>query len=130
MVIRNDRDLRCGYELLMLYGEMDRPKTAEAEERFLNHVCELKRQIREFTHRPADESRIVHDDGFDGYVVLLPLPEFLETMEDAKEYFEEREVLTCRPSMYDCTGQAFTSWYKIFQRHGRFWAYHSVCFDV
>lgn len=34
------------------------------------------------------------------------------------------------PSAYDCTGQAFTSWYKVFVRGGRFWAYHRVSVDV
>ena len=34
------------------------------------------------------------------------------------------------PSAYDCTGQAFTSWYKVFVRGGRFWAYHHVSVDV
>lgn len=128
MTINNSRDLRCAYELIQIYGELE-PTTAEAEERLHDHVCQLKRDIREYTHRPADETRIVRDDGMDGYVILFPLSPFLENKEDAEKLFMRDYYLECRPSMYDCTGQAFTSWHKIIEKHGRFWCYHSVCYD-
>lgn len=128
MNIQNTRDLRCAYELLMIYGELE-PKDAVAEERLHDHVCNLKREIRAFAHRPADETRIVSDNGMDGHLILFPLPEFLESKEEAEELFMRDYYLECRPSMYDCTGQAFTSWHKIVERRGRFWAYHSVCYD-
>lgn len=31
---------------------------------------------------------------------------------------------------YDCTGQAFTAWYRIVKMQGRFFAYHDVAYDV
>mgnify|MGYP000367666834 CR=1 FL=1 len=31
---------------------------------------------------------------------------------------------------YDCTGQEFTSWYRLFQRRGHWYAYHMVSRDV
>ena len=49
---------------------------------------------------------------------------------DLPDTFEEFIEISVIPSMYDCTGQAFTNWYKIFKRRGQFWAYHSVVFDV
>lgn len=95
-------------------------------------VKELKRDIRGFFRKEKEklQRRLVKDNGIDGYIVLMQLPSFLNSKEDAAVYFEENEVMTCRPSIYDCTGQAFTSWYKIVERSGSLWAYHSVCFDV
>lgn len=74
---------------------------------------------------------MVKSYGMDGYVLKFPLPENITSAEDADEYFREYEYLYYRPSAYDCTGQHFTSWYKIFRKpDGRFWAYHSVSVDV
>lgn len=146
MHIQSDRDLRCAYELLTIYSEME-PKTAEAEERLHDHVCDLKREIRAYNRRnplAVDvgmgfmcERRIVKDYGFDGFVELLRIPEEFDTLEDdgderigARTFFKDFIEIQARPSMYDCTGQAFTSWYKLFKRRGQYWAYHSVCFDV
>ena len=60
----------------------------------------------------------------------MPLPEYIETMDEAVSYFEDYEYRHYYPYAYDCTGQAFTSWYKVFARGGRFWAYHRVSVDV
>lgn len=118
--VKNYSDLALAYEILGL--ALERGKSEKA--------AELKREMRRFTHKPLSDKRIVCDYGMDGYVVLFPLPESIESEEEAREYFEEYEYLTCRPSAYDCTGQAFTSWYKLFVRNGRYHAYHSVSFDV
>ena len=94
-------------------------------------VIEKKRTIRRLNKIEDCGSTIVRDDGIDGYVVKFPLPESIDNAEDADEYFREYEYIHYRPTYYDCTGQAFTSWYKIFRKpDGRFWAYHSVSLDV
>lgn len=118
--VKNYQDLALAYEILNIAYENGKNEKA----------VELKREMRAFTNKPVSDRRIVRDDGVDGYVVLLPLPECVETMDEAREYFEECEYIHYRPSAYDCTGQAFTSWYKVFSRNGRFWAYHCVSFDV
>ena len=94
------------------------------------NIIKIKRALREFTHKPLSEERVVKDDGIDGCIVLFPLPDRIKTPEGAHDYFMDTEYRECVPSIYDCTGQAFTSWFKIVQRQGRFWAYHSICFDV
>ena len=60
----------------------------------------------------------------------MPLPKTITDEETAREWFEYNEYMHIRPSMYDCTGQLFTSWYKIIERNGRFYAYHCVSLDV
>lgn len=137
--IKNDRDYRIGYELLRIYlTEAGSKECAEPEKRE-KHIADIKRQLRAYAHRDGTvdvgtgfmvERRIVRDDGFDGYVELVSIPEIFDTAEAAAEFFKVFLEIQYRPSMYDCTGQAFTSWYKLFQRRGQFWAYHRVCFDV
>ncbi len=118
--INSYTDLKVAYEILEIAYESGRSQKA----------ADLKREMRAFFHRPVSERRIIQDDGIDGYTGLLPLPEYIETMDEAVSYFEDYEYRHYYPSAYDCTGQAFTSWYKIFVRGGRFWAYHRVSVDV
>lgn len=91
-------------------------------------IIELKREIRRETKRVYPH--IVHDDGMDGYIILEECPDWCKTVEDVDEWFMEYAWMECRPSQYDCTGQAFTSWYKPVKRQGKWFAYHSVCYDV
>ena len=121
------RDLEIAYEILQIYEEYIKKygRTANIEKR----ITEQKREVRGF-HKIKSDRRIVKDNGIDGFVELVELPEYLKSTEDATEYFEEYEVRHAIPSMYDCTGQAFTSWFKVFKRHNKFFAYQSICFDV
>lgn len=130
MQIRSENDLKLAYETINSFKEM--MPMAQKTDVALEYIKELKRDIRAFFRKEKEkpQRRLVKDDGIDGYIVLIQLPSFLNSKEDAAVYFEENEVMTCRRSMYGCTGQAFTSWYKIVERSGSMWAYHSVCFDV
>lgn len=138
--VRNDKDFREGYELLNLLirfdGQFDNPEKAR------ENMDSLKRELRAYAHRDTAvdvgmgfmcERRIVKDEGIDGYIELVSIPEVIDTLDGedgADEFFKTFLEIHARPSMYDCTGQAFTSWYKLFKRRGQFYAYHSVCFDV
>lgn len=113
-------DMKVAYEILGIALESGRDQ----------RVADLKREIRRFSRRPIAERRIVQDNGIDGYTELLPLPAYIETMDEAVSYFEDCEYRRYYPSAYDCTGQVFTNWYKVFARSGRFWAYHCVSVDV
>lgn len=119
--IKDKGDLRTAYDYLQMAKEFGKSKEKQNE---------IKRAIREYIHKKKPFERIVKDDGIDGYVLLLELPDFLESKEEAEEYFEQRHVINATPSIYDCTGQAFTSGYKVFKRRNKFFAYHSVSYDV
>lgn len=125
--ICNDRDLRVAYEILQILA--DKNLTAKNIERVREHTKKIKRAIREYRDRNENMAQIVRSD-FDSMLVVLPLPQHLETKECATEYFLDHYFLEARPSAYDCTGQVFTSWYKIFRRRGQFWAYHATAMDV
>lgn len=98
-------------------------------EKIESRIVEMKRQLRANSKR-VDDHQIVRD-GCDSFVAKFPLPEYIETREDAVEYFKEYEYIRMIPSAFDCTGQRFTAWYKLFQKpDGRFWAYHCIGMDV
>ena len=86
----------------------------------------LKADIRAYHHRAENTHRLVKDYGVDGYVELFTMPE----VTDPEAWFDENERLVCKPSPYDCTGQAFTEWHKIFRRNGQLMCYHGVGYDV
>lgn len=119
--IKNQDNLRLAYDYLKICEELGMP---------IGKRIVIKRAIREYLHKKKPSDRIIKDYGIDGYVLLMELPDFLETKEEAEEYFEERHVINAIPSIYDCTGRAFTSGYKIFKRRNKYYAYHSVGFDV
>lgn len=125
MLIRDKKDLEVAYELLAIIKASKR--APEAKEK---HLRDIKKDIREYTHRAPDTARVIHDGGYGSWIELMELPEELETKEEAAEYFEENCWRHYTPTYYDCTGQIFTQWYKLVQRRGRWMAYHSLGMDV
>lgn len=125
--VRNNSDLRVAYEVLNMLNRFGKiGKNYMIEEK----IAQQKREIRAFQKKQQEGGRIVKDYGIDGFIELLELPEYIRSMAEGNEYFEECVAIQAEPSAYDCTGQAFTSWYKVFERKGKFFAYHSVSFDV
>lgn len=129
MTIRNRDDLRLAYELLAILSDPDRK--VDDPEGLAKHIANLKRTIRLYSHRETGyDRRIIRDCGMDGYISLERLPADIKDLEDANEFFERFMTHQYRPSAYDCTGQAITSWYKVHRRSDGFYAYHSVSFDL
>ena len=140
-VIRNKTDLQIAYWMLRDYqGKHENSQmkeylatmNAEQKKKVQRKIKALKTEIRRY-HRdyPVSENVLVRDYGIDGYIVRFPLPDWIEDKEDGRVWFMENEYIHSRPSYYDCTGQAFTSWFKVYKHSdGRWWAYHRVSFDV
>lgn len=140
-VIRSKVDLQIAYWMLRDYqgkhdggqmkewlSAMDDEQKQKVERKIKAIKTEIRRYYRDY---PVSEKILVRDDGMDGYVIRFPLPDWIEDKEDGEMWFKENEYIHYRPTYYDCTGQAFTSWYKVYQaKDGRWWAYHSVSFDV
>ncbi len=128
MLVRNNNDARLAFDLINFVNNYAKEHPA-MDLRNNPNIIDAKRKLRAFINKPKNET-LVKDYGIDGYISLIRLPKKLETEEAARNYFEEEEYLVCRPSQYDCTGQAFTCWYKLFKRQGSWMAYHRVAFDV
>lgn len=131
--IKDSTTFKMGYEMLAVL---------EANEKGLsinNLIPQLKKELRHYAHRDNMEDvgmgfmverRIIKEYGIDGYIELVGIPAVFETKEEADEFFMDFIYRHAYLSVHDCTGQAFTSWYKLFNRHGQFLAYHRVSFDV
>lgn len=120
--IINDHLLKIGYELLNIYKEMNYSYY------YPEKINELKRNIRQYVHRETDR-RILHGD-CDGYTLLIQCPDWVKTEENAEEWFNDNEYISCGWSPYDCTGQLFTNWYSCKERNGKWICYHSIGIDV
>ena len=115
-------DCKIAYSILR---DEDFQKHAKPEK-----IQELKRNLRAYLNKPIrDDRRCIYEDNYGYYIMLVRFPEFIKNEEDAEEYFDEFERMEYRPSMYDCTGQHFTTGHKIFKRHGRYWCYHHIAID-
>ena len=138
-MIQNSEDLRIKYELLLLLNRFKNENESDIldMDSYNDYVYKIKKEIRDYyKEREKDRKEwLIKDDGIDGGIVLIELPSEInsvkiDSFELAEEYFKAYEYRRCRPSIYDCTGQSFTIWYKIIKRNNKFYAYHSIGFDV
>lgn len=126
--INNDSKLRAAY-IFVLAMDVSLKEGKGALDALM---VEVKREIRAYAHRPAADTRIVEERGCDGYIELVQLPDELDKAhkEIAADWFRANRYLEFYPTPYDCSGQKFTNWFKLFRRRGHWFAYHSVSIDV
>ena len=137
-MIRNSEDLRMKYETLLWLNRIKNENESDILDidRYNDFINEIKKEIRDYLkEEDKRKERLIKDNGIDGGIVLLELPSEInsikiDSFELAEEYFKAYEYRRCRPSMYDCTGDSYTSWYKIIKRNNKFYAYHYIGFDV
>ena len=129
--IKNDSKLQAAYIFLR---DMETANVFSAEHKASRDilVVNIKREIRAYTHRPPEDSHIVEERGCDGYIELVQLPDELDKAHEeiAADWFRANRYLEFYPTPYDCSGQKFTNWFKLFRRRGHWFAYHSVSIDV
>ncbi len=92
-----------------------------------DRLLNLKKKARQIARREYWPRALECDA--DGGTVLERLPG-CTTEAEAVEFFERHVYREYVPSQYDCTGQIFTNSFKVFNRGGEWYAYHSVCRDV
>lgn len=128
--ITDNERLRGAYALLM-FMQSDVPASAEKRAAVKNLAATIKREIRDYNNRPAQDVRIISAD-YDGRLELVQLPDELDKAlkADAADWFRDNCYLEAYNSPYDCTGQEFTNWFYLFRRRGHWFAYHSVSRDV
>lgn len=128
--ITDNERLRDAYALLM-FMQSDIPASAEKRAAVKNLAATIKREIRNYNNRPAQDVRIISAD-YDGRLELVHLPDELDKAPkaDAADWFRDNCYLEAYNSPYDCTGREFTNRYKLFRRRGHWFAYHSISRDV
>lgn len=128
--ITDNERLRDAYALL-IFMQSDVPASAEKRAAVKNLAATIKREIRDYNNRPAQDVRIISAD-YDSRLELVQLPDKLDEAHemDATNWFRGNCYLEAYNSPYDCTGQEFTNWFYLFRRRGHWFAYHSVSRDV
>lgn len=119
-------ELRDAYEWLKFWEST--PVRPDLSEKINEKRAALKREIRAYTNRKTDR-RIIRSD-YDGAVVLINIPEGIDTREEAEEWFDAEERITYRDRGYDCTGQAFTSGHHIGKLGDKLVCWHRISNDV
>lgn len=118
MCISNKEQLAMAYEVLhSLKGRAE------------NYRRKIRKAIRDFRERETTKRHIIKDCG-DSYIEFVELPDDITSEETADGYFKECLYCYYQPSQYDCTGQTFTDWYKLFKRNGKWCAYHGLALDI
>lgn len=118
--ISNDKDLRLAYSLIRISNVPD------------SFIVSLKKEIRRINAIKQENNNIPTylSESLDHYIEKIKLPEKIKDKESASNYFIKYYYLHYTPTYYDCTGQRFTNWYKIYKMNNRWVAYHSVSVDI
>lgn len=120
-VLHNNHELQVAYEILKV-GE-DNPNVPAEK------LISIKRAIRTYHKQPAGPTMVRNEGESVTTVERLPVPDSWDK-EQAEGWFYDHCYRPIIPSPYDCTGQIFTTWYKVFRRSGAWWAYHTTSMDV
>lgn len=111
------------------YEHLDILKSLNADKDLIDSVKRIIRaKLKKVQENLMNEYRIICDYGVDGYVYKQILN--AHSMDEAETEFEVSHRLTYTPSIYDCTGESFTAWHRIFFVNGKYVLYHRVAFDV
>lgn len=98
-------------------------------------ILKAKKAIRQYYHDEETKKdpyivSVFHED-YDGYIEkIVASVEPDETLEDVKGWFNDNYYIHYYNRGYDCTGQLFTAWYRIFKTSGNWIIYHRICADV
>ena len=120
-------ELKVQY-LLLKWMEATKPLKGH-EESARRQIIDLKRKIREEVKRESD-TRCVHDEGIDGGIVIIKCPAWCKSEESVTDWFMYHHYIEPYYTYYSPTGRPFTRWYKPVKRHGEWYVYHSIGYDV
>lgn len=92
----------------------DKTERRNAYDDYADAINGARRQLQEIG-QPADRIVVTPDINYpEYYTIIYKKPfEFDGTKEEFAEYLWENKASYCAPSQYDCTGQHFTTGFKI-----------------
>ncbi len=132
--IDNGRDLRKAYDelnfLCRVYEGLSGLYEYDELATMRNLITRQKAAIREYNHRPTPEYPLCIRCDSDSCMLLDKLPDSIGTEAEARAHFVRNFYIPRPCYAYDCTGQAFTTRYKVFQRRGAWYVYHFMARDV
>ena len=135
IIIRDSRDLMDKYDILKFWMDEQKEYPKEKYPQFESVIIKYKKAIREYLKSQQDyydnEVRIIKENYSCGYSVHKKLicPNYIDSFEKAKEYFNNNYYREYHRTYYDCTGQIFTSWMEVFKINNRYVVYFMECMD-
>lgn len=125
--------LREKYNFLEFLYNMEKFVMQGKEESYKEEIIKAKREIRKIHNKDNklraenQNKHIVKDYGIDGWIEKEI---FTNTTAEKVTAYAEENLMECKPSMYDCTGQVFTSWFEVFEVEDKIILYTKYSFDV
>ena len=119
--------LRDKYNFLEFLYRMEKFVMKGKEEIYKEEIIKAKREIRKIQRVENKNRCTVKDYGVDGWIEKEV---FTNTTAEKVTAYAEDNWIECRPSMYDCTGQLFTSWFEVFEVEDKVILYTKYSFDV
>lgn len=122
--INSKNDLLTAYVLVHALGKIQQTPKVK------HQIATLKYFIRKYNRNGTPEYPRAIKGDYDSCILLDKLPANISNKTEAVNYFERNCYVPVPYSTYDCTGQAFTTRFKVFQRHGAWYVYHFMARDV
>lgn len=90
----------------------------------------IKRKFRREMKTEEPDRKYFHREGSDGYYEYFAFPDNVDTVEKANEFFDAYCRIPYVDRGYDCTGQWFTCYHKIFHVGDDLCCLHYIAMDV
>lgn len=123
-------ELRKQYSWIKFIEQTIQEKQLDDPKAVKELLVDAKREVRRHVNRLVDNDRRIIKQDWDYYIMRINLPSWIKTKEEAEEWFERNEFIDYIPRDYDCTGQLFTSWHRLFKVNDLWICYHCVSMDV
>lgn len=124
--------LREKYNFLEFLYNMEKFVMQGKEEIYKEEIIKAKREIRKIHNKDNklraenQNKHIVKDYGMNGWIEKEI---FTNTTAEKVTAYAEENWMECKPSIYDCTGQLFTSWFEVFEVEDKIILYTEYSFD-
>lgn len=128
MNIAKQIGLRSAYD--ELYFWINNRESCKNKRKVDELILKYKRDIRAYHKDTEAKGRVIRDYEDGSEIVKVELPPDIVSKEDAENFFNKYMRIEMRPSQYDCTGQLFTSWHRVFMVNGKYICYHCIGIDV
>lgn len=129
--IYNDNDYKAFWYLLReLMADIENGEREDTP-KLRDRIATYKKTMREYLRNRQKHGRFTPAYNWNDTIVnKFYLPDSISNIGEAERYFDEWERIVPPSSPYDCTGEQFTTWHRIFYVKGRYLCYHAVAIDV
>lgn len=122
--------IREMWEEVAMLRQLNRVCGEDVFNKAIDHYMKRIRKAYREEREQADPYRVAvfKDDGY-GYYEKLIAEDSGETVEEVEEWFYENYFIPYYNRGYDCTGQLFTAFHRVFRVAGQWVIYHRVNID-